>query len=107
MTAYEVTDKGAYVVVAFPEFGDARRTDEHDVELRSFVKKKPMVIDLRGCKLLDTPWLRLITSLSRDADSAGTYVGILGASDDTKRSADYLGQQKYLHEIASEDEVLK
>jgi anti-anti-sigma regulatory factor len=108
MADYTVEERGDDAVVAFPEFADARRTVEDERILRSLVlSKRRVVFDLTRCQIVDTPWLRLMTVLSKEADNAGRFVAIAGASDETKNSTDYLGQRKYLHLYDGVEDALK
>jgi anti-anti-sigma regulatory factor len=98
MPAFTVDERDDYAVIVFPEFGDAMRTRAEEKQLLELVKRKAVVVvDLTSCRMLDTPWLRLITTLSTQADGFGRRVAVAGASDEMKKSTDLIGQRKHLH----------
>lgn len=106
--AYTIEEREDTAIVVFPEFADARRTATHEKQLRDLVRSKSRVVfDLSHCKIVDTPWLRLITTLSKQADALRRYVAVAGANEETLRSADYLGHRTHLHIYTTVEEALK
>lgn len=99
---YPVEEKDGCLVVTFPEFADELRTPEHHAYLRH-ARASVLVFDLTQCRIADVQWLALITALSRDAQ--GTLVAVVGANEETKRTADFLGYRKHWHEYETLSEV--
>lgn len=107
MKKLPIDDKGDHVIVTFPEFGDALRTPEQDKLLQQLVHTKSIVIfDLSGCRLLDTPWVRLVTTLSKEGEKAGSRVAVVGANDELKKSTDLLGHRRHWHLFTSIDDAI-
>jgi hypothetical protein len=85
MAAFTIEERAEHVVVVYPEFGDGMRTAAEDGRLGDLVRRHSLVIiDLTGCRMLDTPWIRLITMLSTQADQQGRRVAVVGASDELR-----------------------
>jgi hypothetical protein len=79
--------------VTFQEWVDCSRTAEGDKLLLDLVKTgRRVTIDLSKSKSVETSWVRLITMLSIQE---GADVTVVGSNQETRDTAEYLGQLKH------------
>lgn len=106
LRAFTVDVSTDLVVVRFSEFADQERTPEEEKLLVKLVLLHQLVVfDLTGCRCCGVTWIRMITALTIDANRINHRVAIVGADEELKASADYIGHKNWFHFFDSLDEA--
>jgi len=91
-----------HAIVRFAEICDHERTDDRRRELNELVSTFDQIVcDLTHTRTIVSGWIRLLESLSVEAEKTGKRFVVAGVSDTVKESADVIGVGSRLKHVGS------